>query len=166
MKKISIIGPESSGKTTLANSLAKLLNESFVEEYARSYVGKNKNYSISSLEIIAQKQLQRIEEKNGKAKKFLISDTSIIDILIWSEFKYNQCSQKIKQMAKNEFFDYYLLCKPDFPWVKDPLRENPTGRDKIFDLFRHHLNRKNANYKIICGSHSNRLLSSLSFIKK
>ena len=69
-------------------------------------------------------------------------------------------------MAKNEFFDYYLLCKPDFPWVKDPLRENPTGRDKIFDLFRHHLNRKNANYKIICGSHSNRLLSSLSFIKK
>ncbi len=166
MKKISIIGPESSGKTTLANSLAKLLNESFVEEYARSYVGKNKNYSISSLEIIAQKQLQRIEEKNGKAKKFLISDTSIIDILIWSEFKYNKCSQKIKQMAKNEFFDYYLLCKPDFPWVKDPLRENPTGRDKIFDLFRHHLNRKNANYKIISGSHSNRLLSSLSFIKK
>ena len=52
MKKISIIGPESSGKTTLANSLSKLLKESFVDEYARSYVSKNKNYSISSLEII------------------------------------------------------------------------------------------------------------------
>ena len=110
MKKISIIGPESSGKTTLANSLAKLLNESFVEEYARSYVGKNKNYSISSLEIIAQKQLQRIEEKNGKAKKFLISDTSIIDILIWSEFKYNKCSQKLSKWQKmNSLITIYYV---------------------------------------------------------
>ena len=166
MKKISIIGPESSGKTTLANSLSKLLKESFVDEFARDYVNKNKNYTISSLETIAKKQSQRIEEKKMKVKKFLISDTSMIDILIWSEFKYNQCSKKIKQMAKNEFFDYYLLCNPDFPWVKDPLRENPTGRKKIFDLFKYHLNRKNANYKIIKGSHSNRLLSSLSFIKK
>ena len=90
MKKISIIGPESSGKTTLANSLSKLLKESFVDEYARSYVAKNKNYSISSLEIIAQKQSQIIEEKKREVKKILISDTSIIDILIWSEFKYNQ----------------------------------------------------------------------------
>ena len=69
-------------------------------------------------------------------------------------------------MAKNEFFDYYLLCKPDFPWVKDPLRENPTGSNKIFNLFNLHLKQKNANYKIIKGSHSNRLLSSLNFIKK
>ena len=143
--------------------MSKLLKESFVEEYARSYVGKNKNYSFP--EIIAQKQSQIIEEKKREVKKILISDTSI-DILIWSEFKYNQCSQKIKQMAKNEFFDYYLLCKPDFPWVKDPLRENPTGRNKIFNLFKHHLKQKNVNYKIIRGSHSNRLLSSLSFIKK
>ena len=63
MKKISIIGPESSGKTTLANSLSKLLKENFIEEYARYYVNKNKNYTISSLEIIAQKQSERIEEK-------------------------------------------------------------------------------------------------------
>ena len=97
MKKISIIGPESSGKTTLANSLSKLLKESFVDEFARDYVNKNKNYTISSLETIAKKQSQRIEEKKMKVKKFLISDTSMIDILIWSEFKYNQCSKKIKQ---------------------------------------------------------------------
>ena len=166
MKKISIIGPESSGKTTLANSLSKLLKENFIEEYARYYVNKNKNYTISSLEIIAQKQSERIEEEKTKVKKFLISDTSIIDILIWSEFKYNQCSKKIIKMTKNELFDYYLLCKPDFPWVNDPLRENPKGRIKIFDLFKHHLNQKKANYKVVEGSHSNRLLTSLNFIKK
>tara|TARA_B100001173_G_scaffold128191_1_gene111245 strand:- start:586 stop:1086 length:501 start_codon:yes stop_codon:yes gene_type:complete len=166
MKKISIIGPESSGKTTLAHSLSKLLKENFVEEYARYYVNKNKNYTISSLDIIAQKQSQRIEEKKTKVKKFLISDTSIIDILIWSEFKYNQCSQKIIQMTKNELFDCYLLCKPDFPWVKDPLRENPKRRTKIFNLFKYHLNQKKAKYKVIEGNHLNRLLTSLNFIKK
>jgi len=166
MKKISIIGPESSGKTTLAYSLSKLLNESFIEEYARDYVNKNKNYTISSLEIIAQKQSERIEEQKSKVKNFLISDTSIIDIFIWSEIKYKECRRKISIMEKNESFDYYLLCKPDFPWVKDPLRENPRGRIKIFDLFRYYLDKKKANYKIINGSHSNRLLTSLNFIIK
>ena len=166
MKKIAIVGPESSGKTTLANSLSKLLKETFVHEYARKYVSQNKNYKISSLETIAKKQLQSIEKQKTKVKKFLISDTSIIDILIWSEFKYKQCSKKIRQMTKHEVFDCYLLCKPDFPWVKDPLRENPTGRFKIFDLFKYNLDQKKANYKIIEGHHSNRLLTSLKFIKK
>ena len=44
MKKISILGPESSGKTTLAIGLSKLLKEEYVKEYAREYLKKKQHY--------------------------------------------------------------------------------------------------------------------------
>ena len=119
MKTISITGPESSGKTTLAIGLSKLLKESFVKEYSRKYLNKKKKYTIKDLNRIAIKQLKKITEAESKTNNFLITDTSIIDIRIWSEIKYNKCSNKIISKAKKECFDYYLLCKPDFPWVKD-----------------------------------------------
>jgi len=166
MKTISITGPESSGKTTLAIGLSKLLKESFVKEYSRKYLNKKKKYTIKDLNIIAIKQLKKITEAESKTNNFLITDTSIIDIQIWSEIKYNKCSNKIISITKKECFDYYLLCKPDFPWVKDSLRENPDKRNEIFNAFINALNKKKANYTIIKGNPLNRLKSALSFIKK
>jgi len=166
MKTISITGPESSGKTTLAIGLSKLLKENFVKEYARNYLNKKKRYTITDLNTIAIKQLRKIEEAESKTNNFLITDTSIIDIQIWSEIKYNKCSNKIKAKANKEYFDYYLLCKPDFPWIKDSLRENPNKRTEIFIAFINALKKKNANFIILKGNHLNRLKSALNFIKK
>ena len=60
MKKISIIGPESSGKTTLAIFLSKILQGIYVNEYARDYLNKNKTYTINDLDIFAFKQTEII----------------------------------------------------------------------------------------------------------
>jgi len=166
MKSISITGPESSGKTTLAIGLSKLLKENFVKEYSRNYLNKKKRYTIMDLNTIAIKQLEKIEEAKSKTNNFLITDTSIIDIQIWSEIKYNKCSNKIQSKVNKEYFDYYLLCKPDFPWIKDSLRENPNKRNEIFISFINALKKKNANFIILKGNHLNRLKSALSFIKK
>ena len=70
MKKISIVGPESSGKTTVARALAKLLKETFVKEYAREYLTKNKQYSIKDLKIISERQSKNINNANLKVKKY------------------------------------------------------------------------------------------------
>ena len=59
MKKIVITGPESTGKTTLAEALAQKLNALLIPEYARSYVeGLNRPYTYSDVEMIAQHQLE------------------------------------------------------------------------------------------------------------
>lgn len=166
MKKISILGPESSGKTTLAIGLSKLLKEEYVKEYAREYLKKKQKYTIEDLNKIAFEQWKKIKKKESKVKNYLITDTCIMDIKIWSEIKYNKCNQSIKSKANKEFFDFYLLCKPDFPWVKDPLRENQNKRDKLFSAFKIALKKKKAYFKIIKGNHLNRLRSALNFIKK
>jgi len=166
MKKISIVGPESSGKTTVARALAKLLKETFVKEYAREYLTKNKQYSIKDLKIISERQSKNINNANLKVKKYLITDTSIIDIRIWSEMKYNKCHNSIKTKAIEENFDLYLLCKPDLPWFEDPLRENPHDRKKLFNAFKLALKEKKAKYIILEGNLITRLLSALNSINK
>ena len=49
MIKISFVGPESSGKTTLAETLSKKLNCTLVSEYARKYLKDKSDYSVYDL---------------------------------------------------------------------------------------------------------------------
>jgi len=65
----------------------------------------------------------------------LIADTELTVIKIWSEYKYNSCSEFILNSYENQAFDHYFLCKPDIPWEPDPLRENENERDELFQLY-------------------------------
>ena len=55
---ISIVGPESSGKTTLSVELAKQLGGAWLPEYARSYLSSSE-YTELDLEHITHEQIQR-----------------------------------------------------------------------------------------------------------
>jgi len=164
MKSISIIGPESSGKTTLSILLSKILKGKYVDEYAREYLNNKKKYSISDLDKIALNQNKKIKIGFKSKNKFLISDTSTLVIEIWSILKYKKVSDLIKRKSNDEKFDYYLLCKPDIPWYYDSLRENPNDKQIIFDYYEKLLNKRKINFKIIDGKLHNRINISLDFI--
>jgi nicotinamide riboside kinase len=60
---ITIVGPESSGKSTLGEYLAKELKATFVPEYARKYLENfERPYDFEDLEIIAKGQLDSEEQ--------------------------------------------------------------------------------------------------------
>jgi nicotinamide riboside kinase len=44
------------------------------------------------------------------------------------------------------------LCKPDFPWEEDPLREHPEARNELFELYVQDLNARQLPYHILAGS--------------
>ena len=88
MKKISIVGPESSGKSTLALSLSQALGCNYCDEYAREYLEKKSNYNIYDLEIIAKKQKKKIEEGIRGGGDYIITDTCVLDIELWSKIKF------------------------------------------------------------------------------
>ena len=91
MKKIVLIGPESTGKTTLAKALAKHYDCNYVPEYARQYINDlNRPYQKEDIVTIAKKQIE-LEETKEKKEPFLFLDTDLIVCKIWSKFKYGEC---------------------------------------------------------------------------
>jgi len=147
--KIAITGPESSGKTTLANSLAEIYSCNIVKEFARKYLNNlNRQYEYRDLLKIAKNQFEEEKKLEALEKKILICDTAIHTIKIWSLEKFNKCDPWITK--KKENYTHYLLCSPDIPWEKDPLRENPKDRQKIFKLYLNEL--KNKPLTILSGT--------------
>ncbi|MDG2342250.1 MAG: ATP-binding protein [Cytophagales bacterium] len=165
MKKISIVGPESSGKSTLALSLSQALECNYCDEYARKYLEKKSNYNIHDLEIIAKKQNKKIEEGIKGGGDYIISDTCVLDIELWSKIKFKRVDEKISQLSTKEEFDIYLLCKPDIPWKYDKLRENEHTREFIYKEFKSIMKKRSLNYFVIGGSLVKRITSSLDIIK-
>ena len=153
--KIIVIGPESSGKTTLCNALSKHFNLPFSKEYAREYLNALKrDYNPDDLLKIAKGQLQT---ENG----LQLLDTDLITLKIWSEYKYGSCDNWIltqieKQKPENRF---YLLCSPDIPWQADKQRENPNDREELFEIYKQELDDLEHNYFIVEGE--NRIENSI-----
>ena len=129
MLKIIISGPESSGKTSLAEDLSKYYKIEYNKESAREYLSDlSKEYKQEDLLKIAKIQIKN-EKANSKNNFLSIHDTDLITIKIWSNFKYNDCQKWIineiqKQKKENRF---YLICKPDIPWVYDSQRERANS---------------------------------------
>ena len=160
-RKLILIGPESTGKTTLSIYLAKLYNFDLITEHSRIYLSKKSNsYRYEDLKKIAIKQNQ-IEKDNGSEK--IIMDTDLLTIKIWSEFKYGSCDPEIEKIISS--YDrkkrYYLLLKDDIKWEYDPLRESKNDRSEIFSLHKNLLEKKGFKYSIISGIGINRVNNAL-----
>ncbi len=146
MKKIVIIGPESTGKSTLCEQLAQHYNALWCPEYAREYLLANgKNYDYDNLLTIAKGQIS-LEEKyidltakrpTNKEQPLFI-DTDMYVMKVWCEFMFGKCHRFILDQIVERKYDLYLLCNTDLPWVKDELREYPDfeKRQKLYHIYK------------------------------
>ncbi|QBC45485.1 AAA family ATPase [Iodobacter fluviatilis] len=154
--KIAIVGPESSGKSTLARDLAAALHAPWVAEYVREYFadkGSN-DYGLDDIIRIAQGQLAA---ETAFHAPLLICDTTVLVCKIWAEVRYGHCPAKLAALYKPQDYALHLLTRPDLPWEPDPLRENPDDRDYLFDLYEADLKASGANYRVVEGNRERRL---------
>lgn len=141
LKKIVIIGPESTGKSTLCEGLARHYHTDWVPEYAREYLTTHgMSYTYEDLPIIARGQLT---QENSRAAALAGSDLLFIDtdlyvMKVWSEFVFGRCESWILEEIASRRYDGYLLCRTDLPWATDVLREYPdlATREKLFHIYR------------------------------
>ncbi|MBE7172109.1 MAG: ATP-binding protein [Williamsia sp.] len=178
MKKIVIIGPESTGKSTLCSELALHYQTRWVEEYAREYLLKNgTRYSFDDLLVIAKGQLLLEEQgaanlplhepSNTATGPLLFIDTDMNVMKVWCEVVFGNCHRFILDQIVQRTYDLYLLCDTDLPWVKDELREYPdlTTRRKLFHMYHDILINQRTPWALISGTYEERLQQGIRAVE-
>jgi nicotinamide riboside kinase len=164
MIKIAVTGPESSGKTTLSRTLSEKLNAALIPEFARTYLEEREGvYTERDLIPIAHGQKELLDKFKDSS---LVSDTDFLVLKIWSGVKFQHVAKEIEDLYTNTNFDLYVLCKPDIPWEADPLRENPTDRDYLFELYLTELKISGRRYITVQGTREERVNQVLQAITK
>lgn len=172
LKKVVVVGPESTGKSKLCEGLANHFNAPWVKEYARAYLLENgTQYSTEDLFTIAQGQLRLEEEGMLAAAKagspLLFIDTDMYVMKVWSEFVFNSCDNRILNEIVKRRYSLYLLTQTDLPWVKDELREYPDllTREKLFHHYKDILQNQPTPWQIISGLGQNRLNNAIRVVE-
>ncbi len=166
LKRIAIIGPESTGKSTLAKDLAEALHTTFVPEYAREYIEElERPYQYEDLLTIAKGQTRVEDELSRKANSVLIVDTTLTIIRVWSEHKYGKCDPWIIAEEQRRKYDLTLVCDIDLPWEDDPQREHPHLRQHFFEIYQEYAE-NHPPWQLISGDRNIRLDTALNAIAR
>ena len=164
MIRISITGPESTGKSWLASRLADHYKTKWVPEYARHYLMEiNRPYTYDDILLISKKQFQE-ENSAGKGSDLLFCDTDFCVTKIWCTVKYGKCHEWITRKLEDNIYDLYLLCNIDLPWQYDPLREHPEMRTDLFGMYHNLLSEHNFNFRIVSGIGEERLKNAIHLV--
>ncbi|MEY3678994.1 MAG: hypothetical protein RI924_1135 [Bacteroidota bacterium] len=167
IKKIAIVGPESTGKSTISPMLAEHYNTVWVPEYAREYC-ENLTEPCSWEDEIKMFRGQLELEKSllPKANQILICDTTFITVKIWSEQMFGKAPQEVIDELPKHPYDFYLLMDIDLPWEDDPLRDFPNLREHFMEVWHRELKTLNANYTVISGQSKERFQNAVNAINE
>lgn len=151
--KIAVVGPESTGKSTMSAYLAEHYHTVWVPEFARDYCEKLTGPCTWRDEInMFYGQLALEEEYLPKASRLLICDTTFITVKIWSDYTFGRTPQEVLDELPKHPYDLYLLLDIDLPWQEDPLRDFPHLREHFMEVWHKELKALDADYVVISGS--------------
>lgn len=180
--KVAVIGPESTGKSTLCEMLALHYNTQWCPEFAREYLlTHGMDYTYDDLLYIAKGQLAMEDEyirsvlgssESGvnaelrtlnselqpPGSTLLFIDTDMYVMKVWCEFVFGKCHRWVLEQIVKRKYDLYLLCSTDLPWVKDELREYPDliTRDKLYHIYKDIMINQSTPWVDISGDHIER----------
>lgn len=179
IKKIVILGPESTGKSTLCDQLAAYYDTIWCREYAREYLLEHgTEYSYDDLLTIAKGQLKlediatekvrMMKEEDSKASSLLFIDTNMYVMKVWCEFVFNNCHEWIIDQIIKRPYDLYLLCNTDLPWVKDELREYPDleTRETLYNIYKDIMINQSVPWVDISGNYEERFEKAKKAVDK
>lgn len=135
VKKVALIGSESTGKTTLAERLANHFNTSFVPEMAREVIEKTEDCTIDHLYQLAALHARTILKQQETANKVLFVDTDIFITRSYAKFLFDHELQPGAWIIAANTFDLYLFLETDCDYIQDGTRVSKEEREK---LGRHH----------------------------
>jgi NadR type nicotinamide-nucleotide adenylyltransferase len=151
--RIGIIGPESTGKSSLARYLAKRYRGIYVPEYAREFVERKGTTEVTWEELceIAKHQIEEMERIAVSGEVLAVFDTELIMTKVWFEYAFGRVPEWLNENIHRYPMDVYLLTYPDLPWIPDAARSNGSDaiRKELFDRYEAEIQSLDIPYYII-----------------
>ena len=176
-KLIAVFGPESTGKTQLAEKLARHFSAVLVAEYAREFWDRHGVITLEDIPGIAREQWRREDEAllrpgsgGPAAPKLIICDTEALTTVLWSDLLYGTCPADIRRGADARAKNYalYLLLDIDVPFTPDPQRcfPDPADREKCLKVWRGALERRQLPFVEIRGDWAARERAAVAAVQQ
>lgn len=174
---VTILGAESTGKTTLCRDLAAHFGSPWVPEYMRTYLqvkwdNEQLTCTWDDLLPIAQGQID-LENKLAKQaaqlpddNRYLFCDTNLFELMVYANWYYGDCPEALSQAALTHHYDLILLTEVDIPWVADDLRDSPHQREDISAYFASQLTLHNKDIQRIGGDRVQRVQQVAKWLKR
>lgn len=169
MKRVVLTGSESTGKTTLAERLARHYGVTWVPEFVRDYAAaKGSPLDASDVDAIARGQVAREDEYRSRAaarnERLLIGDTDLLSTAVYAAHYYGHAPEWVADAARRRRPDLYLLLDVDLPWTPDPQRDRGHLRPEIQALFRAAVEASGTPFVVISGDTESRFASACTAI--
>ena len=153
MFRVGVIGPESSGKSTLCEYLAKRYDGILVPEYARTFVEQKGSTKVTFDELchIARHQIEELKRTANSQQLIAFFDTELIITKVWFDYAFGQVPEWLNENIHRYPMDVYLLTYPDLPWIPDPARYNGSDdiRRELFNRYESEIQALDLPYYII-----------------
>ncbi len=159
VRRVAIVGPESSGKSTLTQMLAERFNTVHADEYARRLLEEYRQHQSyragevrpNDIATIARGQIATEDALSEQANQVLFTDTELQTTVFWSNYYFKSCPTWVEKEALARSYDLYLVLSPTMPWVADELRPMPdqAERQAFFDWWCQRLTEQRKRFVVI-----------------
>ena len=155
--RVSIFGPESTGKSTLAAQLARHYDTQWVPEYARAFLEHRRgDVREQDMALIARGQAAAEDALARAANRILFCDTDPLATQLWSQALFGTAPDDVCAPARGRSYDLTLLLDAGVPWVADSVRYLPEGGARFLDACSRTLEQAGRNVVTLRGSFSER----------
>jgi HTH-type transcriptional repressor of NAD biosynthesis genes len=163
LKRVCIVGPESTGKSTLAANLACHFNTVHAWEYARPLLDAQGGQCFAKdIPLIVRGQIATEDALAPQANRVLICDTDVLTTMIWSDMLFGDTPEWVRKLADERTYDLYIVPDTDVRWVQDGQRffGDEKVRRGMFERFIAELEKRGRRYVIVRGDWKQRFESA------
>lgn len=166
VRRVAVVGAESTGKTTLANALARRFSTVCAPEFARTYLeSRGGRIEAADIEVIARGQ-QAVEEAAARqAHQLLFCDTELFTTELWSQLLFGVVPPGVAEAARRRRYDLVLVTDPEVPFEPDPVRYRPEERRAFFHRLQSTLDVAGVAYHVVRGDPEVRLAQAARHVE-
>lgn len=155
-RRVVLVGAESTGTTTLTESLARHYQTVWVPEFGRPYTeGKLPSslpWETEEFGFIANIQNQTEDYYARFANRVLFCDTNSWATRLWHERYVGGIESSVDHLAAHRHYDLYVLTGDEIPFVQDGIRDGERIRHNMHQRFLQELQNQDVPYVVVSGS--------------